>query len=1144
MRGMPNFLFHLRRLAVLPAVLALWGGSAAGAAPSLFPADTVPRHSVLASGHWYKIAVPAAGMYKIDAALLGALGISPTHLNTASIRLFGTGGHMLPEANAAFRYPDLPEIALEAADGGDGELSGSDYLAFYAPGPHAWTYSGGTFSHQYNLYTDTAYYFLHVGDNGARIGKSTTPVAALAPLTSFTYLDFYERDSLNFLHSGKQWFGTQFGSGNGQQLASSVGFSLPAAPVDGKALLNVRLAARCFDYGSFNISVNGSPAGTLNMNPVSGDIFEAYATAAATGYGISLDQANATVGLAFSGGGSALGWLDYLEIQAQCPLRLPAKGMLPFRNAAATGALHTFNLAGANAQTEVWNVTDLQQPVKQNTQLNGATLAFSDAATTLQEYVAFRPADLQTPVALGPIASQDLHGLPGADLLIVTVPALGAAATQLAAYHQAHDGLMVQVVYMNDLFTEFASGNPDPTALRDFLKMQYNRGQAPRYLLLLGAASYDYKHRNPNNDNLVPAFESDASLDPVNAYVTDDYYALLDDQADIGNAASSTPLYLAVGRIPARNAADANAAVQKIVSYHSPANFGPWRNSITFTADDGDANLHLDNADALADTVGLADAQLDIDKIYLDAYPKQSGAGGARYPDVNTAINAGIYKGTLIWNYTGHGNYSRLAEEDILDQAAVNGWDNAHRLPLMITATCDFAPFDNPDYRSLGEDLVLRPKTGAIALLTTTRAVYAYANQAINLAYLQAALTPESNGSLPDLGSAVMYAKNKIYKSFGDVTNSRKFQLLGDPALALAWPALRVITDSIHALQGSGSDTLQALGQYQVYGHVVNAAGALQPGYSGTLDVTVYDKPARMVTLGNDAGSTPATYSLQHNILYKGKQTVSDGTFTFTFAVPQDISYQAGAGKISYYTSNETQDGGGFYRDFQVAGTAPAADTDHTGPAIRLFMNTEAFRDGDLTGPAPVLLAQLQDRHGINLTGTGVGHDIVAVLDDSTTFFVLNDFYEPALDSAGAGSIRFPLSGLADGPHTITLKAWDTYNNSGTAVIHFVVKTNISLAAERVYNYPNPFHDQTRFVFEHNQEGGELKLTVQIYTTDGKRVKKIIYTINAAGSRFDGVQWDGRGDNGSKLPPGLYFYNVMIDNGPQQRVLGGKLILL
>lgn len=1144
MRGMPKLIFHIRNLLILPGVLALLGGSTAVAAPVLFPVDTVPRHSVLASGRWYKIAIPAAGMYKIDAAFLAGLGVSTTHLNTSTIQLFGTGGHMLPEANAAFRYPDLPEVALEAADGGDGELSGSDYLVFYAPGPHAWSYSGGAFSHQYNLYSDTAYYFLHLGENGARIAKATTPVATLPPVTSFTYLDFYERDSLNFLHSGKQWVGTQYGSGSGQQLTSSVGFSLPGVPVDGAAQLNVRLAARCFDYGSFKISVNGVTAGTLNMNPVSGDIFEAYASAAATGYAVALSQASAAVGLTFDGGTNALGWLDYLEIQAQCPLRLPAKGMLAFRNAATTGTLSTFDLAGADAQTEVWNVTDLQQPIRQNTLLNNTTLAFSNTAPVLQEYVAFRPADLQTPIAMGAIPNQDLHGLGGADLLIVTVPAFAGAAGLLSDYHRTHDGLSTQVVYMDDLFTEFASGNPDPTALRDFLKMQYNRGQAPRYLLLLGAASYDYKHRNPNNDNLVPSYESDASLDPVNSYVTDDYFGLLDDNADIGNSSSNTPLYLAIGRIPARNTTDANAAVQKITGYHDPANFGPWRNSITFTADDGDANLHLDNADALADTVATAAAQLNTDKIYLDAYPKQSGAGGARYPDVNTAINAGIYKGTLIWNYTGHGNYSRLAEEDILDQAAVNGWDNAHRLPLMITATCDFAPFDNPDYRSLGEDLVLRPKTGAIALLTTTRAVYAYANQTINLAYLQSALTPESNGSLPDLGSAVMYAKNKIYKNFGDITNSRKFQLLGDPALGLAWPALRVVTDSIRTPQGGSGDTLQALGQYKIYGHVADAAGALQPAYNGTLDVTLYDKPAQLVTRGNDAGSTPATYSLQHNILYKGKQSVSDGRFTFTFAVPQDISYQAGAGKISYYTSNETQDGGGYFRDFQVAGTALAADTDRTGPSIQLFMNTEAFRDGDLTGPAPVLLAQLQDRHGINLTGTGVGHDIVAVLDDSTTFFVLNDFYEPALDSAGAGSIRFPLSGLADGPHTITLKAWDTYNNSGTAVIHFVVKTNTSLAAEHVYNYPNPFHDQTRFVFEHNQEGGDLKLTVQIYTVDGKRVKKIIYTINAAGSRFDGVQWDGRGDNGTKLPLGLYFYNVLVDNGHQQRVLGGKLILL
>ncbi|SCC52387.1 Por secretion system C-terminal sorting domain-containing protein [Chitinophaga costaii] len=1172
---MSDYFFHIRRLALLPGVLAAMWASASMAGPGVFCRDSLPvagesgqvfpvqvslpkqasamgstvqpAHSVLADGSWYKLAVPAMGVYKIDLTLLSSLGISTTGLSTASIQLFGSGGRMLPEATATPRYADLPEVALQAADGGDGVLNGSDYLAFYAPGPHAWLYDAGskTFSHQYNLYSDTAYYFLHLGTAGSRMTTDNTPVAAVAPLTTYNYLDFFEKDSLNFLHSGKQWFGAAFGSAAGQQMAGVVRFELPGAPVNGQVLLNVRLAARCFDYSSFGITLNGSQVGVVNMNPVSGNIFEAYATATATGFTASLQQGDASVGLQFGGGNNALGWLDYLEIQAMCPLTLPTKGALVFRNNAAIGQQRTLNLAQSDASTQVWNVTDILHPVQMNTRLQAGTLAFSDNATTLQEYMAFRPADLQTPIAMGIVPNQDLHGIGAANLMIITVPALAEAAHQLAAYHSAHDGLTTQVVHVGDLYTEFASGNPDPTAIRDFLKMLYDRGAAPQYLLLLGAASYDYKRRNPGNDNLVPSYESDASLDPVNSYVSDDYYGLLDDNADISQTNTGTPMRLAIGRLPARSPDDATAVVQKITGYLSPDNFGPWRNGITFTADDGDDNLHLQNADALADTVGAKDAQLNIDKIYLDAYAKQSGAGGSRYPDVNDAIAAGIYKGTLIWNYTGHGNYSRLAEEDVLDQASVDAWDNAHRLPLLITATCDFAPFDNPDYLSLGEYLVLKPKGGAIALMTTTRAVYAYANQTINLSYLEAALTPGPTGNLPSLGNALMYAKNSVYNNFGDIINSRKFQLLGDPALTLAYPALRVVTDSIRQ-QGAGgvADTLMALGQYQVAGHIADAAGVLQSSYMGELVITVYDKPARMVTRGNDAGSTPATYNLQHNILYKGKQTVSNGRFTFTFAVPQDIDYQAGSGKISYYISNATLDGGGFYHQFQVGGTAPLADTDHTGPVIRLFMNTTAFRDGDLTGQNPVLLADLQDLHGINLTGTGVGHDIVAVLDDSTTFFVLNDFYEAALDSAGAGSIRFPLSGLSTGPHTLTVKAWDTYNNSSTAVVHFVVMTNTTLAAEKVYNYPNPFHDQTRFVFEHNQEGGNLGISVIVYAIDGRRVKKIIYTINAAGSRFDGVQWDGRGENGAKLPPGLYFYNVIVDNGRQQRALGGKLILL
>ena len=299
----------------------------------------------------------------------------------------------------------------------------------------------------------------------------------------------------------------------------------------------------------------------------------------------------------------------------------------------------------------------------------------------------------------------------------------------------------------------------------------------------------------------------------------------------------------------------------------------------------------------------------DKQKIYLDAFQQETGSGGSRYPGANQASNNQIYNGTLIWNFNGHGGPARLAEETILDQEIVNSWNNPNRLPLFITATCDFAPFDNPQFHSLGEKLLSREKGGAIALMTTTRAVFASSNLVMNANYFRLAFQPGAGGQMPTLGEGAMLAKNETYAGLGDVVNNRKFQLLGDPALSLAFPKWRVYTDSVNGAAAGGADTLKALGHYTIAGTVRDATGNVQTGYNGMLDITVFDKPVTRRTLGNDPGSVAADYQQQDRALFRGTQAVQNGRFRFSFVVPKDIAATGGKGKISYYTHNEPKTG-------------------------------------------------------------------------------------------------------------------------------------------------------------------------------------------------------------------------------------------
>lgn len=1089
-------------------------------------------HSVLSRGSWHKLAVSREGIYKIDKALLAGMGMST---DLKGVRLYGTGGRMLPESNAAFRYDDLPEVAL---------MEEADFLLFYAPGPHSWQYQGGNYVHTANLYADTAWYFITTGSiPGKRIQQDETTPPAGPVVNSFDYHAFYENDSINFLSSGKQWWGTAFS--NAQPLRN-IEFRLPLTPLSLK--IGARVAARGIGTSRFSLLAGNDMLGSISLSSVSGNLFDAFATVATGYYTASPGGTTIPVTLSFTPGGSgAQGWLDYLTIQARCPLQLPAGEPLFFRDISSVAAGQTalFRLEQAGINTVVLDVTNPLAPVRLTTQLTGTTLTFTRDCSTLHEYAALSGQGYLRPAPVGEVANQDLHDIGPAEMLIITTPVLYPAASRLAAWHSTHDGLTVKVAKVNEIYNEFGSGTPDPVAVRDFVKMCYDKGGL-RYLLLFGDASYDFKNRIKGNTNMVPTWQSAVSLDPINAYPSDDFYGFLDDVDDINDNSRQNLLDIAIGRLPVQRADQANVVVDKIIRYNDPASFGRWQQHITLVADDGDDNLHLQDAEYMSEIVRTHWPAGHIEKIYLDAYPKIADAGGSRYPAVNAAIAEDLFNGTLIWNYTGHGSYSRLAEEVIMEESSLAGWKNGGKLPLFITATCDFAPFDNPAYVSLGEKLLLYENGGGIALMTTTRTVFSASNKVMNANYLQKLLTPRADGTMLTLGEAAMEAKNLTYATYIDIPNNRKFQLLGDPALTLAFPRYHVVTDSINGKAINDlTDTLKAMGKYTVKGHLEDQQGIRQDTYEGTLFTTVYDKPTLQYTLGNDAGSVRAPYYEQQHALFRGQQTIRNGQFSFTFVVPADIDYQMGAGTIGYYATNGVIAAGGVNADVQIGGTAEGVEQDGAGPVIKVYLNNEYFRNGGITGEDPVLLLHLRDEQGINTSGYGIGHDLVATLDnDESKYYVLNNFFEATTDSYQEGTVRFPMYGLSEGPHTMNIKAWDTHNNSGTATIQFKVLKSSELITGKASCFPNPFHDQTQFTFEHNQQDQSLDVTVRIFTVTGQQIKTIRHTINSGGSRYVGAPWNGTTDSGIRVPPGIYIYNMLVTANGKTTILGGKITVL
>lgn len=1124
-----------------------------GTLPGLAQRTYVPS-SVLASGNWYKLGVKEAGIYRIDMAFLQSLGVSTQGLNSSSIRLFGNGGGMLGEAANAERIDDLQEIAIQVADGGDGIFNGNDQILFYAPGPNQWTRDSlnQRFDHRQHLYSEHSYYFLSVGGTGKRIPIIPSSGLAGQVVNSYSGRYYHELDTFNFLSSGKEWYGEEFAASPGKTLLRN--FSIPLSTVPGTPIfLRTNLISRSVGSPSvFNVKINNQVMGQVSLPTIPGGIYDPVASELTDLLSGTAGPGNQSIEFNYAPGSfNAQGWLNWFEVFYRGKLSLKEKDQLMFRDWMSLNSGNVeFQVSDASSNARVWEITNLTDVIERTGSFTNDQYRFTASTERLREFIVFNPSNYLKPINAGRVNSQDLHQSAPADMIIITPPVFKSQATRIATLHLQHHSLRSAVITTEEVYNEFSSGAKDPVAIRDLVKMYFDRygndpASKPRYLLLLGDASFDPRGKLFPGREHVPSYQHAISLDPLNSYVSDDFFGFLEDHEDINSGVVVNLLDIGIGRVPALSVYEARDFVDKLETYLSAASLGPWRTQLSFVADDEDNNLHLQDAEQVTASAAAVNPLFNINKIYLDAYFQESGAGGERYPQANLASNNQLFNGTLIWNYNGHGGPARLAQETILDQEAVNKLDNGNRLSLFITGTCDFAPFDNPRILSIGENLLLRPKSGAIALMTTTRVVFAFSNRVMNDNYIRFALDRDVNGRYLSLGDAMKEAKNFTYQNFSDITNNRKFTLLGDPALTLNFPRQGVRVTSVNGQPVTLADTLKATTEVKVEGEVVDESGNLLAGFNGRAYPSVFDKARSVQTLGNDPGSPVTSFNIQQNLLFRGRATVIDGRFSFSFRVPRDINLVFGNGKMNIYAENGNTDASGIFENFIVGGTGSLPVDDDQGPEIRAWLNDEMFVNGGLVNETPLLIVKLSDTSGINTTGLGIGHDIVATIDgDNRQYFILNDLYESEMDDHRKGVVRFQLPNLEPGIHSLSIKAWDAMNNSAERTLEFLVAKDEMLEISHVLNYPNPFTTATQFWFEHNRPGQELKVQLQVMTITGRQVKSFSQKVLTAGNRFAGMDWDGRDEYGQRLGRGVYLYRLRVTDhkGLKKEVLE-KLVI-
>lgn len=1096
-------------------------------------------NSVLASGDWYRFYVEKSGVYKISKDFLQQLGINLNGINPKKIKIYGNGGRMLPLANNTFYPTDLTENAIQIQGEEDAVFNTDDYILFYAEGISNWNSESQT---TVNLYDTKSYYYITIqGDDGKRILNMPQPtLTSTTDLTSYDDHQFHEVDLTNIAQVGRQWVGEPFEINETQEFT----FEIPNIDTSTQATLDVSLASAAFTPTSFKVAANGIDIGNVSFTALNSGSEIQYYNNKLSNIPFS-SSSNIKIKLTYNNNGvpGSKGFLDYIKLKAKSKLQGFGKQFhFQYDLANSSSGVVSYNFSNAASISQIWNITDIYNVTKTENN-TGNAFSFKANQGEIQKYIAIDLNDYYSPLKenKSKITNTNIKGtvfkntqgqFQDIDYIIISPEFLKEQAEKLASFHRANSNLNVIVLTLESIYQEFSSGKQDIAAIRNCIKYIYDNASSNdkkvKYVNLFGDASFDYKNRITNNNNIVPIYESITSNSiGEDSFASDDFYGLMDDAE--GNI---TTYYggidIAVGRMLVSNTNQANEMVNKVLEYYDKKAYGSWRNNYVTLSDDSDktsdASLQS-RQNIVADQIEAEKPFLNVSKIFLDSYTQEASAGGQRYPKAKSEFYNEFGKGALVFNYLGHGGEDGLSSERIWDKTDSQALNNQFKYPLFITITCDFSRFDNPTRPTAGEYIYWNPKGGAISLISTIREIGQFSAENFNDVFAKNLFAFGTNQYV-SIAEALRISKNENPNSATNVV-----LYIGDPALFLAIPKPKVVLTKVNDIPVNQTiPDFKSLAKMKISGQITDENNIPITNYNGVLATVLFDKKITKSTLNNDGYSAVMNFNALGEAIFRGNASVTNGQFEYNFIVPKDIRIPLNNGKLSFYSQKNQllEDVTGSDITIKVGGINENAVADNNSPKVKLYMNDETFVSGGITNESPVFIAYMEDESGINTAG-GIGHDIVAVLDgDVSNPIVLNDYYQTELDSYTNGNLHFPLRDLKAGIHTLTFTVWDVYNNATTNEIQFLVVGNETITVTNVLNYPNPCVNYTEFWFTHNKPNEPLEIQVQVLTITGKIVWTKNQIITTPGFLSRDITWNTRDDFGNRLGKGVYVYKLTV----------------
>ena len=1097
--------------------------------PMMAGIHSYAERSVLADGHWVKIRVSESGVCRMSFSELRSAGLEPSQ-----VRVFGYGGAQKEQDFSKPNIDDLPQVPVYV---------GEDYILFYVQGPISWTYNGSRFAHTRNTYSDFGYYLL--SDDAGDMLLFPEAAAVSGSPTDVTYYSYYQVqdiDSVNLIDrtgvsgGGRTFYGEQFAAGQTRTFT----FSTPYANGDNSSVY-IDMAANAATTSTVKAKLNNTSSKSIYISSIPDHY--TFGVAGTISMNGASEEQNQRVTMQFvNSNASALAWLNYIEITTPSELVMTGSymGIRSLVNRNTTNPVR-FLLRNTTASTQIWDVTDLAAIQRMPTTMVDDQLAWvGTQADGVHEYIAVNTDGTKFVQAevVGEVKNQNLHALSNIDYIIICPEGYEDVSEDLAKAHEAKQAITYAIVTDQQVYNEFSSGTPDATAYRWLMKMLYDRakngiGQQPRWLLLMGHGTFDNRKLLRNSGtSLLLTYQSKNSVNEIKAYATDDYFAYLDDNE--GTIDTQGRMDIGVGRLPVESLDEARTTVDKLIQYIRNEQTGKWKNQLVYLADDGENGTHTETAEKSAELVRIKNPDFIVHKIFLDAYPQEVNASGESYPLAKNRVLNLLKNGVLFFNYSGHGGYNAITNESILNLKDIAGMTNKNQA-FWLFATCNFAQCD-AGKRSAAETAVLNPKGGAIGILAATRTVYASQNTNLNRSVCDT-LFGHSDVFHYDmtLGEAISIGKNLL----GSDENKLAYVLLGDPCMRLNYP-----TD-YHVETLTEMDTLNALSVQHVEGRIIDEDLNTVSDFNGKVDITIYDKMQSIPTRDNDnVGGDPRViaYNDYPNTIFSGATDVKDGLFNYTFMVPKDIRYNFDNGRIMYYAvtedSLETAEAVGHFEQFIIGGTGSTVAIDTIGPEMEIYLNSPAFRNGDKTYATPRFFANLYDENGINTAGAGIGHDLMLIIDDDPKMiYSLNEYFTAANNSYQAGQVSYLMEELANGPHSLTFRAWDLLNNSTTKSLNFIVEAGLDPSIYNVTTYPNPV-----------QQSGVVHLIVN-YDQPDELIETEIYLYNTAGQMVYSHKQDNPDAVSINLPSlglntGVYIYSVKIKSASSKySTTSGKIIV-